>query len=247
MRIVVNHLTRMDAPRICLAGIDPDTGRHIRPTTERLHPLTRDLLADEGGPFALGSLIDLGDVIADPQPPETEDHLFRPADAKVVGRLSPNRYLEFLGEHAGNHLDEIFGDELVRHGRSYALDEGCGTASLGVLRVRRRPDLEVDGYGKLRLRLLLRAEDKPASLPVTDVRFVDSDHKRIKSELVADVRARMRRGVNVLLMLGLSRAFHKPGDDCERHWLQVNGICMADRPSGSGHRAGGSGPHGYST
>jgi len=33
-------------------------------------------------------------------------------------------------------------------------------------------------------------------------------------------------------MLGLARAFQKPGDDCERHWLQVNGICMTDRPLG---------------
>jgi uncharacterized protein (DUF488 family) len=31
-------------------------------------------------------------------------------------------------------------------------------------------------------------------------------------------------------MLGLARAFLKDGDDRERHWLQVNGICMADRP-----------------
>jgi hypothetical protein len=32
------------------------------------------------------------------------------------------------------------------------------------------------------------------------------------------------------LMLGLARAFQRSDDDCERHWLQVNGICMADRP-----------------
>jgi len=62
MRIVVNHLTRMDAPRICIAGIDPDAGRHIRPTTDHQHPLTRDLLASEGGPFALGALIELGSI-----------------------------------------------------------------------------------------------------------------------------------------------------------------------------------------
>lgn len=31
-------------------------------------------------------------------------------------------------------------------------------------------------------------------------------------------------------MLGLARAFQRSDDDSERHWLQVNGICMADRP-----------------
>jgi len=228
MRIVVNHLTRMDAPRICIAGIDPDAGRHIRPTTDHQHPLTRDLLASEGGPFALGALIELGQVIPDPKPPETEDHLFQPSRARVLGRLSPSRYLELLNEHACDRLHEIFGDELVRNGRTYAIDQDRGAASLGVLRVRRKPDLEVDRYGKLRLRL--NDESKPAYLPVTDVRFVEPDHKTLEAELVADLRTRMRRGVRVLLMLGLTRAFQKPGDDCERHWLQVNGICMADRP-----------------
>jgi hypothetical protein len=228
MRIVVNHLTRMEAPRICIAGIVPDTGRHIRPTTGRLRPLTRDLLGEQGGPFALGALIELGEVIQDPKPPETEDHLFWPDRAHVLGRLSPNRYLELLHEHAHDRLQTIFGDELVRHDWSYAVPKGCGTASLGILRVRRRPDIEVDRYGKLRLRL--NDENKPAFLPVTDVRLVEADHKTVKVEAVADLKARMRRGVEVLLMLGLARAFQRSDDDCERHWLQVNGICMADRP-----------------
>jgi hypothetical protein len=80
------------------------------------------------------------------------------------------------------------------------------------------------------LRLRLNDEKKPAFLSVTDVRFVEADHKTIKIEVVDDVRARMRRGVEVLLMLGLARAFQSKGDSRERHWLQVNGICMSDRP-----------------
>jgi hypothetical protein len=59
MRVVINHLTRMEAPRICIAAIAPNTGRHIRPITGRGNPLTRDLLVENGGPFALGTLIEL--------------------------------------------------------------------------------------------------------------------------------------------------------------------------------------------
>jgi hypothetical protein len=231
MRIVLNHLTRMDAPRICIAGIDPRANRHVRPITGHSNPLTRDLLASEGGPFAIGTLVELGEVTPHPEAPETEDHLFRPERARVLGQLSPNRYLELLNEHARHRLDEIFGEELGRHNWTYAVDKGCGGASLGVLRVRRKPDLEIDDrYGKLRLRL--NDEQKPAFLPVTDVRFVEADHKTIKADVLADVRARMQRGVGVLLMLGLARAFQKSDDDCERHWLQVNGVCMTDRPLG---------------
>jgi hypothetical protein len=228
MRIVVTQLTRMHAPRICIAGVDPRVDRCIRPTTGPGHPLTRELLSEEGGPFALGALVDLGEVIPKPEPPESEDHIFRPDQVRVVGQLSADRYLELIRERSRTSLRAIFGDELVRHGRTYAVDKGCGAASLGTLRVRRKVDLKVDRYGKLRLRL--PGKDASASLAVTDVRFVEADHKTIKTELVADVSARMQRGVGVILMLGLARAFQKSEDDCERHWLQVNGICMVDRP-----------------
>jgi hypothetical protein len=230
MRMVVTQLTRMRGARICVAGIDPDAGQHVRPTTRSEHPLTRELLAEEGGPFALGALVELGDVTPDPNPPEIEDHVFDLESTLVLGQLSAARYLELLNHHARDHLRTIFGAELVRRGRSYAVDKGCGAASLGVLRVRRRVDLNVDGYGKLRLRVT--GEGTPASLSVTDLRFVEIDHSTIRTEVVADAMARIRRGVGVLLMLGLARAFQAEGDDQERHWLQVNGVCLADRPLG---------------
>jgi hypothetical protein len=228
MRIVVNHLTRMDAPRICVAGIDPVSKMHVRPTTPASRRLTRELLVEQGGPLALGALVELGDVRPDPKQPEAEDHLFRPEKAQRLGQLTPSRYLELLLEHAGDRLGGVFGDALVRHEWNYAVDKGHGTASLGILRVRRKPDLVLDRYGKLRLRL--NDEDKPAFLPVTDLRFAEADHKTIRRKLVEDVKDRMRKGVGVLLMLGLARAFQRSDDDCERHWLQVNGICMMDRP-----------------
>ncbi|HTW42879.1 MAG TPA: hypothetical protein VMD79_11240 [Solirubrobacteraceae bacterium] len=230
MRVVVNHLTRMDAPRICVAAIAPDTGKHVRPTTDRGNPLTRALLAENGGPLALGTLIELGETTPTPEPPQTEDCLFRPDGMQVIGRLSPNRYLELLRQHAQHRVLAIFGDELERHGRSYAVEKGCGAASLGILRTHRAPDLKVDRFGKLRLHL--KDASPSAFLPVTDVRFVEADHKSIRSDVVADVSARMQRGVQVLLMVGLARGFQRSEDDSERHWLQVNGICMADRPLG---------------
>jgi len=100
-----------------------------------------------------------------------------------------------MSEHAHRDLRAIFGDELARHDWNCATDKNRGSVSLGILRVRRRPDLEVDRYGKLRLRL--NEERKPAFLSVTDVRFVEADHKTIKTDMVADLRARMQRGVDV--------------------------------------------------
>jgi hypothetical protein len=230
MRVVINHLTRMDAPRICVAAIAPDAGQHIRPIPTSGGPLTRDLLAENGGPFALGNLVELGETTPKHEPPELEDRLFLPESVQVVGRLSPHRYLQLMRQYTEPRLELIFGDDLVRHTRNYAVDKGCGTASLGILQLRRAPDLKIDSFGKLRL--TLREGSRSASLPVTDLRFVEPDHRTIKAEVVEGVRTRMRRGVQVLLMVGLARAFRRSDDDDERHWLQVNGICMADRPLG---------------
>jgi hypothetical protein len=33
-------------------------------------------------------------------------------------------------------------------------------------------------------------------------------------------------------MLGLTRQWSKPGENHERHWLQLNGLCLTDRPVG---------------
>jgi hypothetical protein len=230
MQIVVNHLTRMTAPRICVAGIEPDSRSHIRPTTPGNDPIERRLLDKEGGPFGSGTLVDLGNVRANPSRPESEDHLFATAAATRVRQLDPGEYWHLLDEVAEDDLESIFGPDLERRGRSFAVEEGRGTVSLGVLRVQETPELEIDSYGKLRLRF--NDVDDPAHLGVTDIRFVEADHRTLKHNEIQDVQRRIRSGVDLFLMVGLARAFVAMGDDRGRHWLQVNGICMEDRPLG---------------
>lgn len=216
MRIVVNHLTRMAAPRICIGGIDPTTGHHVRPTTSSTDPITRTLLDEEGGPFSLGALVDLGAVRANPSTPEREDHLFSTASAAAVGQLDAEEYLTLIDRVAEDDLESIFDEDLERRGHSFAIEEGYGTVSLGVLRAQRRPELIVDSYGKLRLGL--NDVEPAASLGVTDLRFVQADHSTLKHGVIADVQARLRQGVDPLLMVGLARAFTADGDDRRRHW-----------------------------
>jgi hypothetical protein len=54
MRIIVNHLTRMQPGYICVAGVDVSSGQHVRP--ELRGRLTTDLLTLNGGPFDIASL-----------------------------------------------------------------------------------------------------------------------------------------------------------------------------------------------
>ena len=75
MKVVINHVTRMKTPRICVAGFDPLGLEHVRPTTSRDDPLERDLLREEGGAFGMGAVVELGEVVPDPSPPEIEEDL----------------------------------------------------------------------------------------------------------------------------------------------------------------------------
>jgi len=230
MEIVFNHVTRMSrAPEICIAGIDAETFTHIRPVSATA-PLTRALLREEGGPIGMGSLVDVGPVVPQPSPPEVEDHAFDIARLRHVADLDGDTFLQMLEAVSEPDLLTAFGPALERVGRTYAIEPGCGRCSLAVVRTREQPILEVNGWGKLRFQL--PDVDPPSALAVTDVRFVQDDHKTIRADVVKDVNTRLRSGVDAFLMLGLARAYRLPGDDRERHWLQLNGLVLEDRPVG---------------
>lgn len=50
-------------------------------------------------------------------------------------------------------------------------------------------------------------------------------------EAVADLNARLARGIPVILSVGVSREWTKPGEVVPRHWFQINGIHLHDRPT----------------
>jgi hypothetical protein len=231
MRIVVDHVTRMSAPRICVAGLDVETHDHVRPTTSATDLITRRLLRDEGGPFGMGAVVDLGSVVPEGAAPETEDHRFSTENAEHVGDLEGTEFLNLLDDVRAPDLESAFGPSLERVGWKYAVEPGHGQNSLAVVRASRRPSLEIDRrYGRLQLQF---HDPSPKTyLSVTDVRFYEPDHTTIRMDVVGDVSRRLGRGVDVYLMLGLARAYRGPSDDRERHWLQLNGVCLVDAPVG---------------
>jgi hypothetical protein len=230
-QIVVNHLTRMTHPTICLAGVEVDSKQHLRPVTTPAQPLTREMLSEAGGPFQIGARIELGELEARPDPPETEDHLCDPRRAENLGCLTDEDYLTLIDSVSERTLRGAFGVDLERHGRTYAIDPGRGKCSLACVRARRPTDLEIDGFGKLRL--LFNDTPKPASVKIADLRFYEADQTTRRSDVFVDVRRRLLRGVGVWVMFGLARAWKASNDDVERHWLQVNGLCLEDSPLGS--------------
>lgn len=226
MQIVVNHVTRMSTQsRICVAGIDPQRRRHVRPITPSSDLITRAMLRSEGGPFGPGAIVDLGDTVACGTPPEIEDHQFTTEAARHVGDLSDDDYLALLADLQCPDIRSAFGDTLTAvRPQKLAIPEGTGHRSLAVVALK-DPRLFVD-WGNL----YFSANDGhvTAKLRVTDARFYEADHRSLKMAVIDSVRRRLEDGVGFFTMLGLARAM-LDADGGRVHWLQCNGICLVDR------------------
>lgn len=233
VKIVINHLTRMQKGFICVAGVDLATGQHVRPMLRS--SLRKGLLARYGGPFDIGRLVDLGWTRYIGTRPETEDYLFRQSEARWMGDMPASEFWEWLARLAKPKLGQIFGRDLQPRGPcSYAVDVGRGTASLGCFLVESRLRLRWqrrDAQGRGRLRVEFRSGERQFELSVTDIRLYRDDHVTPDPVVIERISRRLDAEPDVILGVGLTRAFRgRPGDPA-LHWLQVNNIHFADEPS----------------
>jgi hypothetical protein len=227
LKIVVNHLTRMQPGYVCVAGIDLRRHQHVRPVLGGAR-LTTDLLSREGGAFDIAALVDLGATRPCGAPPETEDHAFD--STRIVGKevLEPGAFWKLLMAVSSSTLREIFGEELKPRRSGCAVDEGRGHASLGCLRSPRAAKIFINSWGKLRMRVSDGTFD--VDLSVTDLRLYRGDQQTVRFKTVAEVQRRIAKGVGLILSVGLARAFRVSGDTARRHWLQVNNVHLEDDP-----------------
>jgi len=211
----------------CVAGVEVNTLRHIRPVLHRGR-LTIDLLSTVGGPFDLGSVVDLGTTAHVPRAPELEDHRFDPPSTRWLFDYDPHDYWDALDEVAQESLEGIFGPALELWDESGTVDVGEGRASLGCLKPEKQPWLYVDHRGTVRMVLdyLMPSVD----LSVNDLRLYERDGRTPRRDLVDSVQRRLEGGVEAILSIGLTRPWQKRGDTDKRHWLQVNNIHLEDDP-----------------
>lgn len=232
VKIVVNHLTRMAPGYICVAGIDQTTGKHVRPVLPRTR-LTRALLSDEGGPFSIGAVVDIGPAQPSGSVPEVEDHLFDASKVRGGTALKPKAFWELLKSVAAPNLASVFGGDLKPNSSTMAVDEGNGKASLGCLLPKGRISIEIDSrYDTVKLRFKDQGND--LLVGVTDVRLFEQNQKTPKVKAIQDINRRLGAGVPCILSVGLSRAFIKKNDTEKRHYLQVNNLHLEDNPCWSG-------------
>ena len=227
MQIFVNHLTRMQPGYICVAGVNIETEEHVRPVIRRGR-LTTDLLRTNGGPFDIGSVVDLGPTTYVGRAPELEDHRFDPAKSRWLFDDNPDSFWKALDGLATENLTDIFGPALELWDESGTVDVGEGKASLGCLKPDKQPWIYVDHRGTVRMVLdhLIPSVD----LVVNDLRLYERDHRTPRKDLASSIRDRLESGVELILGVGLTRPWQKRGDTEPRHWLQVNNIHLRDDP-----------------
>jgi hypothetical protein len=212
---------------VCVAGIDLKTNEHIRPVLPGAR-LTVDMLKRQGGVFDMGTIVDIGDTQACGAPPETEDLRFERGKLGAVKDMGAASFWQLLDTVSRKTLSEVFGKDLKAQRNGCTVDEGKGEASLGCVRLGEAPEVFVNGWGKIRMRISDGAFD--VDLSVTDLRLYQDDQQTPRSQLVEAVQQRIEAGVGVILSVGLARAFQARGDTARRHWLQVNNIHLEDDP-----------------
>jgi len=223
MRIVVNHLTRMSPGNICVAGIDIVHRRHIRLEIFRSR-MTTGFLRRKDGLVGIGSVLDLGPCRTCGKAPEIEDHYFRPDQVRLLAPVSPKYFWEVMQGLARNNLKEIFGDEIVKDGRTFSTPLHRGRASLGCLRLSGIPRLVISN-GRLRMRI---QDGHESTIAVTDLRLYEDDQQTPKAALVRETQRMIKGGEELILSVGLTRPFAKGEGEEKKHWLQINNIHLRE-------------------
>jgi hypothetical protein len=228
MKLVINHLTRMQQGCMCTAGIDLDTGLCVRPVLDRQMKI--DMLSVHGGPFDLGRIVDLGETRFVGKVPEVEDQRFEAAVARHVGDMTEDEFRQLLEHSAQTKLGAIFGPDLERVGQSCAVSETYGLRSLGCYWAGSPRLVLEDRPGGRKIRFAFQSGDYAFNVPVTDIRLYAEDHVTPSAETVERVAATISALPRVLVSVGLSRPYRKSPGEPARHWLQVNNIHLPDEP-----------------
>jgi hypothetical protein len=231
MKILINHLTRMHGGHICVAGVDLETRRHVRPVLADGN-LPFYLLARYGGPFEMGHVVELGQPRPRPERPHVEDHVVVPSHAKLLRTAEEHEFWNLLCCEQKPSLRSIFGPALGPVGRMrYGTPDGRGNVSLGLFRPAQPPRLYLtEGHGKQQIRIKLADGELHADAGVTDLRLCAADHATPDEALVRGVAKWLADSGGVILAVGLTRRFRPSGGRDYAHYLQVNNLHLAEDP-----------------
>jgi putative nucleic acid modification protein with dual OB domain len=225
VKVLITDLTRMYDGHICAAGFDIDNGRRVRPVGRQRLPAS--MLANRGGVFDLGNVVEIGRTRPERIRPEIEDMLFDVRAAKVVNRLAGAEFFAYMREHAVSGLD-VIGTDLSREGRSVCTPKGKGNCSLVITMATERTRIidrlrySEPAGGRREIRFI---RSDGVDLSVTDVRlYVGDDLSTPDLEKLRWLKTRLLEPGEIVLCFGLGRAWP------DKHYLQLNNLHLSNAP-----------------
>jgi hypothetical protein len=232
MRIVVNHLTRMQRGYMCAAGVDMEYLCHVRPVSAAGR-LSVNLLTRYGGPFDMAVILEFDSPQSISRKPEVEDKIINPSNIQNIGVLGPKKFWRFLTQVAETKLVNIFGEDLIEiGGSSCGVNVGKGKASLGCLMPKCYPSLYIKSRSNRPDQVRMQFTDGNFHLDcgVTDIRLYGNDHVTPNDQVIQGITQRLSN-VLAILSMGLTRAYASREGLEPVHWLQVNNIHFQDDPT----------------
>jgi hypothetical protein len=222
MRLLINHLTRMTGPRICIAGLAHGQA-HVRPI-----PTDGGLIRSQiPALWKLGRIVEIGNTQSIGAAPRFEDRTFRLANVSLVENLSAGAFWDRLLGRAEQTLVDVFGDDFnVNQNRKGFVAPGHGAGSLGILVPHGTPLLYEDAEGKPRLRFD-DGDDVTVDCSITDTRLRRPDNVTPIAGAIEELQSLLASSDEILLSVGLTHVY-PPSDP--KHWLQVNNIHCSDEP-----------------
>ncbi len=227
MELLITDLTYMKNG-ICVAGLDINTGKNIRPVLNFEH--IRQEYAKEKNitPCAIVKF----NVFQreNLKKPHIEDVIFVSEDTEFVRFVTQKEWIGYLDKHSSNSLNSAFNNCIIGNKGIPPLSDCC---SLAILKIE---DIKVNFFDNdagaalpFKCRISLYCDANYYNLPVTDLQFIDYCIERFdKGDSRRTVKTEIERVINesgyIYLKIGLTRPFKKAVDAEELCYLQVNGV-----------------------
>jgi hypothetical protein len=227
-QIAITDLTRMQEPKVCIAGYARD-GRCIRPVIPFRGIGEWFLHKDDCLVIRPFAVVELDFVRHVPEAPHTEDwEINRFHRRLVTAQLPEEKKLNLLERTASHSVASIFGAE-IQDDHGFYVKAGEGERSLGTVRPAEITDLiyETKPGDKRDYRIVFKDQSAQTyRLAITDLAYRHYlDFGRVQLSYPLDeLISRLTRFFNqrtTYLRIGLARAWEKFPDRC---YLQVTGI-----------------------
>lgn len=226
--LIITDVTKMSGNSVCIAGYDL-TSKCIRPVLFRSQIKREHLFKNNSLIIYPGAKVNFEFIQKDPQPPHTEDYIFKEEFIEYEGKTTVKEWKEVLDCSAYHTFEELFP----------SLEDRCvppvaAGPSLGTLIPNDIPVVLCDDYNPQRPRPRMDIIDGAGIsikwIPINDLAFWS-----LFKNAVSKAKGNCNKATEILnknliekkvyLRLGLTRPFAKPSEpDKKVCWLQVNGI-----------------------